>query len=84
MSEIEIIEDLDQFFKDRDEALLSLDKDKILAYSIKYGAYIPKDERVFWAGVHKARLALNCVDAEGKIISRNWLAENGFSAKGWE
>jgi hypothetical protein len=83
MSEIEIIEDLDQFFKDR-EALLSLDKDKILAYSIKYGAYIPKDERVFWAGVHKARLALNCVDAEGKIISRNWLAENGFSAKGWE
>jgi hypothetical protein len=79
MSEIEIIEDLDQFFKDRDEALLSLDKDKILAYSIKYGAYIPKDERVFWAGVHKARLALSCVDAEGKILSRNWLVE-----KGWE
>jgi hypothetical protein len=50
---------LDQFFKDRDEA-------------------------VFWAGVHKARLALNCVDTEGKILSRNWLVENGFTAKGWE
>jgi hypothetical protein len=84
VSEIEIIPDLDQFYKDRDEAMLSLDKDKILVYSNKYGAHVPKDERVFWAGVHKARLALSCVDGEGKILSRNWLAENGFSAKGWE
>jgi hypothetical protein len=76
--------DLDQFLKDRDEALLSLDKDKILAYMIKYGAHVPRNETVFWASVHKARLALNCVDAEGKILSRNWLAENGFSSKGWE
>jgi hypothetical protein len=76
--------DLDLFIRDRDEAILSLDKDRILAYMIKYGVYIPEDERVFWAGVHKARLALNCVDAEGKILSRNWLAENGFSTKGWE
>jgi hypothetical protein len=75
---------VDLFIRDRDEALLSLDKDKILAYSIKYGVHIPRDESVFWAGVHKARLALNCVDAEGKTISRNWVAENGFSAKGWE
>jgi hypothetical protein len=75
---------LDQFFKDRDEALLSLDKDKILAYMIKYGVHVSRTERVFWAGVHKARLALNCVDAEGKILSRNWLVENGFSAKSWE
>jgi hypothetical protein len=76
--------DLDQFFKDRDEAMLSLDKDKILAYMIKYGAHVPRNEAVFWAGVHKARLALNCVDADGKILSRNWLSENGFSSKGWE
>jgi hypothetical protein len=26
---------LDQFFKDRDEAMLSLDKDKILAYMVR-------------------------------------------------
>jgi hypothetical protein len=70
---------LDQFFRDRDEALLSLDKDKILACMIKYGAHIPRNKRVFWADVHKARLALSCVDAEGKILSRNWLVE-----KGWE
>ena len=47
---------MSNFVKDRDEALLSLDKDKIFAYLKKYGIFeYPVNEEVFWAGMHKAR-----------------------------
>ncbi len=35
------------WIKDRDEALLSLDKDKIVAYCNKYNIPIPENERAF-------------------------------------
>lgn len=43
-----------QFVRERNEALLSLDRDKIVAYCNKYGIMIPASEEVFWLGVHKA------------------------------
>ena len=48
---------MSNFVKDRDEALLSLDKDKIFAYLKKYGIFeYPVNEEVFWAGMHKAHI----------------------------
>ena len=68
------------FIKQRNEALLSLDKDKIIALSEESGPYeIPEDESVFWAGVHKARLGVVSFSPEVKEESRNWLREHGFS-----
>ena len=43
---------IEKIVKERDEAMLSLDKDKILDYCIKYGVTVPCDEITFWAGVH--------------------------------
>lgn len=43
-----------RFIKERDEALLSLDRDKIEAYLRKYQVPVPQDDEVFWRGVHKA------------------------------
>ena len=67
------------FIKDRDEALLSLDKEKILAYCRKYGIAMPKDELAFWAGVHKSILHINSATDEQKQRSCEWLTNHGFS-----
>ena len=44
---------IEQFTKDRDEALLSLNKEKILAFYAKYGLPYAKKDKVFWATVYK-------------------------------
>ena len=41
------IESLKQFVKERDAALLSLDRKKIEVYAKKYDVPLPKDETVF-------------------------------------
>lgn len=52
--------------------------DKIKAFMRKYNKNIPKNNLVFWAGVHKGICNLpNCTDKE-KEFSRNWLKEHGF------
>lgn len=74
---------MDNFVKERNEALLSLNKKKIVAYMKKYGIVIPTDEKIFWAGVHKSICSLYFVDnnkvtLEQYIKSADWLKENGF------
>lgn len=67
-----------QFIKDRNEALLSLDKEKIVAYLNKYNVPIPDNELVFWAGVHKGIVSLNSAPIEKKERSADWMIEHGF------
>jgi hypothetical protein len=67
------------FIQDRDDALRSLDKDTILAYMKKYNIdWIPSTEEVFWAGIHKSRLAINSFSKEEKKISMDWLTKHGY------
>ena len=76
---------MNDFIKERNEALLSLDKEKIIAYSKKHNIDLPKDEKVFWAGVHKAICNLYLYSTNDEISleqyerSYTWLSENGFS-----
>lgn len=70
--------DIKLFVKERDEALLSLDKEKIIRFSKKYGVPMPKSELAFWASIHKAIVLLNSATAEQKQKSTNWLLQNGF------
>jgi len=67
-----------QFKKDRNTALLSLDKDKILAYLKKYNIGHPEDDRIFWTSVHKSIIGIN-VSEDKKVQSRKWLREHGFT-----
>ena len=74
---------MNNFIKERNEALLSLDKKKIIAYMKKYGISIPQNEKIFWAGVHKAICSLyfvnkNKITLEQYTKSANWLKDNGF------
>lgn len=69
---------LKNFIKERDEALLSLDRDKIVKFLRKYDAKIPEDETIFWAGIHKAICHLNSANAGQKLNSMIWLVNHGF------
>lgn len=74
---------MEDFIRERNEALLSLDKEKILAYGKKYNVKFPENEKIFWAGVHKAICNLYLIPVN-KITkgqyekSKEWLKENGF------
>lgn len=69
---------INEFNKNRNEALLSLDKEKIIKFSEKWGVKMPQNDLVFWAGVHKAIMYLNAATPEQKEKSMNWLIENDF------
>ena len=72
---------LEDFVKERNEALFSLDRKKIEAYMIKYGeteiAQTP--DNVFWASVYKAICSIK--DSPEAIVSKAkvWLHEHGMS-----
>lgn len=72
-----------EFVSERNEALGSLDQQKIEAYARKWGAALPLDgSLVFWAAVHKARLSINAFSDEEQEVSRRWLLEHGFTPEG--
>jgi transcriptional regulatory protein LevR len=54
------------FVKERDEAMLSLNKEKIMNYMRKYNVQMPKNELVFWAGIHKSILCITTSTEEQK------------------
>ena len=70
--------DMNQWLADRKEALLSLDKNKILEYSRKYysdSGYYEADEQAFWIGVHKARSGSIDLPEFERRVSMAWLKE---------
>lgn len=77
------------FIRDRNEALTSGDKEKIIAYCKKYNIKIPEDEKLLWTGVHKAicNLYLTAIHSgtEDNITEKQfnasykWLRENGYN-----
>lgn len=69
---------MNDFVKERNEALFSLDKDRIISYCNKYHVEIEANEKIFWAGVHKAILAIRSATQEQKDNSKKWLLEHGF------
>ena len=71
---------LQRRIQERNEALFSLDKNKIIAYLRKYN--LPTEassDIVFWAGIYKA--ICNIKNAPEPIVeeARAWLKERGFS-----
>lgn len=71
--------DINQFKRERDEALLSLDKEKILRFCEKYQVPMPNNDLSFWAGIHKSIYLLKTATPEQKEFSKNWLISRGFN-----
>lgn len=70
---------MEKFLRERDTALFSLDKNKIIAYMIKYGVSMPKNEEVFWIGVHKSIVNITTAPPEVVERSKKWLHDRGYS-----
>ena len=71
---------LQRFVQERNEALFSLDKDKIKAYMRKYN--VPVDnysDEVFWASVYKAICGIKGAPKDVLEKAHTWLSRNGFS-----
>lgn len=65
------------FVKERNEALLSLDREKIERYAKKYGIPLPDSEEAFWRGVHKAICHITDIPFEVRQKSADWLFDHG-------
>jgi len=77
--------DIQQFLKERREALLSLDRKKITAFAKKWNPEIDHDSlppEGFWRGVHKARTACTDLPENERQKSREWLKKRGSEAFG--
>ena len=72
-----------QFIKDREEALWSLDKEKIMAFADKYHIPMPENELAFMAGVHKEIFNMTNTPDDVKKASALWLTEHGFRTEIW-
>lgn len=70
-----------QFVKERNEALLSLDKEKITRYMEKRGIKVPKNELIFWGGVYKSICNITDAPPEIKDKASAWLKSHGMDGK---
>lgn len=75
---------MDEFIKDRNEAVASGDIEKVRAYCKKYDIEIPEDENIFKASMHKAICNMYLIP-DSKISleqynrSYEWLIANGYT-----
>jgi hypothetical protein len=68
--------DVKKFVAERDAALLSMDKEKIIAHMKKYGSPVP-DKRFFWLTIHKARTGATGLPMVERAASKWWLIHFG-------
>ena len=71
--------EMNEFLKERDEALFSLDIDKIRAYQRKYEIRLQANDEVFWCSVHKAICQITNAPPYIRARSVTWLEERGYS-----
>ena len=68
----------EEFVKERNEALFSLDEKKIRAYAKKYCAPLPENPKAFWGAVYKSIYNITNAPSEVKAKAKAWLKEHGF------
>jgi hypothetical protein len=79
MTEREFARQMDEFKRDRRDALLSMDKDTILAFGQKWAvSWQTSSEDVFWIAVHMARTGAKDLPMEARTASKRWLRDRGY------
>lgn len=70
-----------QFNQERDEALLSMDEQKVRDMVKKWnGTVMPSHPLAFWGGVHKCITGNNSLPIEFRRKSKAWLDDHGFKS----
>lgn len=68
---------ISEFAKKRNEALFSLDKEKILEFC---GGDAPEEDEIFWAGVYKLICNITSTPPELREKAISWLSLHGYSS----
>ena len=71
---------MDDFKRDREEALLSLDPAKLRAYAAKYGAECPQDDETLIISAHKAITVCRDLPMDRRRASKAWLNQRRFES----
>lgn len=74
-------DEIKQSNRERDQAMTSMDRDKILAYAAKYGvnmANLPQTDERFWAAVHVCISGVETLPMPMRKASKRWLIEHGM------
>lgn len=66
--------EFENFKQDRNEALLSLNHNKIIIYMQKYNIEIPRPE-IFWLAIHKSITANTSLPIEFRRASKSYLID---------
>ncbi len=75
------VPNIKDFVKERNEALFSLDEEKIKTFIKKYGLRVSENPKIFWASVYKAVYNITTTPPEIKEKAKKWLDENGMSTE---
>lgn len=67
------------FVKERNEALFSLDRERIEAYFRKRGSEMPKDDIAFWACVYKCICHITSAPEDLVCKAKEWLYAHGMT-----
>ena len=69
------------FIRERDNALFSLDENKIRAFCRKYNRRVSDDPLEFWATVYKSAILLENCPPDVRKKAEDWLENHGFIKK---
>lgn len=72
---------VEQFVKERNEALFSLDRKAIEKHFRKCGLGVPENETLFWATVFKCICNITNATDELVITAKKWLLLHGMSPR---
>lgn len=76
-----LLDEIKRCNQERDRALTSMDKDKILAYASKHDvnmANLPLTDERFWAAVHICISGVETLPMPMRKVSKRWLIERGM------
>ncbi len=70
------------FVKERDEMLMALDIDRMMAFHEKHNPGIRRfsSREVAEISLHKARTAARSLPIEARQLSKQWLTERGYTS----
>jgi hypothetical protein len=75
----QLLKELKQFEAEKREALLSLDEEKIRAFTRKWNdEELPDNPTVFWGSIHKAITGTPSLPIEHRRKSKKWLDDHGM------
>lgn len=73
---------IEDFVKERDEMLLSLDIDRMLEFRAKHNPDAPvmSNREIAEIALHKARTAAKSLPMEARKLSKDWLEYRGWTS----